>query len=84
MKETIVPFIKNTKEVRVFLEKKGFTPLSFFQGKDYVYPIISTWANKNNTWKEKDYSTFNKSDNYNWDLFKEVDFTQFIEYISAQ
>jgi hypothetical protein len=57
-----VPFTHNTKKVRMFLEKQGFKPLSFFQGKEYVYPIISTRANANATWKEKDYSTFSEND----------------------
>lgn len=57
-----IPFTLNTSEARLLLEKEGFSGLSFYQGKKYIYPIISTWSNKNSTWKEKNYSTFSESD----------------------
>lgn len=57
-----IPFTKNTIEARIFLEKQGFAPLSFYQGREFIYPIISTWANKNGSWQEKNYSTFNLSE----------------------
>lgn len=57
-----IPFTLNTPKSRLLLEKEGFEGLSFFQGGKYIYPIISTWSNKNSTWKEKNYSTFSYSD----------------------
>ena len=54
-----LPFTKNTREVRIFLESLKFRPLSFFQGGDFIYPLISTCGNKYGEWKEYDYSTFN-------------------------
>lgn len=53
------PFTKNTKEARIFLESEGYSPLSFYMDMECVRPCISTWANINGTWKEKNYSTFN-------------------------
>lgn len=74
-----VPYTKNTKEVRLFLEQEGFTPLSFFQGKQYIYPVISTRANKDKEWKEKDYSTFNHPERYHYF----VDFSNFINEVKS-
>lgn len=54
-----VPFTKNTKEVRQFLEQNGYTPLSFFQGKELISPIVSTYANARTQWLVYDYTTFN-------------------------
>jgi hypothetical protein len=59
-----VPFSKNTKEIRAFLENQGYFPLRFFQGKEYIYPIVSTWANSKSTWQERDYSTFDGKEKY--------------------
>ena len=58
MNSEIIPYTENTTEVRRKLEMMGYNPLSFFQGKKYISPMITTWANKDNTWKEYEYSTF--------------------------
>lgn len=58
IKEEITPYTENTTEVRIKLQMMGYKPLSFFQGKKYIRPMISTWANKDSTWKQYEYSTF--------------------------
>lgn len=70
-----VPYTKNTEEARQFLQQQGFTPLSFFQGKEYVYPLVSTFANKDKEWKVYDYSTFSQPDDYHF-------FTEFPDFIN--
>lgn len=60
--DEVLKFTKNTPEVRKFLEGKGFKGLSFFQGGEFIYAVISIRANKNGEWKEKNYSTFNEKD----------------------
>lgn len=72
MKDNKIPYTKNTKEVRILLEKEGFFPLSFFQGKEYIYPVISHWGNSKSTWVEKEYSTCNQSDLITKSYLKEV------------
>ena len=57
-----IPFTKNTQNIRLFLDKNGYNPLRFFQGKEYIYPIVSVMANAKSTWNEKDYSTFDESE----------------------
>lgn len=57
-----IPFIENSKYVRDYLEAKGFLPLRFFQGKAFIYPLISERANSKSEWKEYDYSTFSESE----------------------
>lgn len=59
------PYTKNTKEIRKFLEEREYFPLRFFQGGEYIYPIVSTMANAQSTWKVKDYSTFDESKKIN-------------------
>ncbi len=56
-----IPFTKNTGEIRTWLEQEGYSPLRFYQGGEYIYPIITTWANAKMSWEEKDYSTFSKN-----------------------
>ena len=80
-------FIKNSHEARVALAKNGFEPLSFCQGKEYIQPMISTFANCHTTWKEKSYSTFSKSEMENMPYLGEEcaelsDFINFIENMS--
>ncbi len=57
-KEQLMPYTKNTKEIRYFLEQRGFSPLRFYQGGEYVYPSVTTWANSKGTWKDGSYATF--------------------------
>jgi hypothetical protein len=76
-----IPFIKNNSEIRLFLQNKGYKPLSFFQGKKFVFPIISTWGNKFGEWKEKSYSTTDNILNKSYLNSKESSFSQFIEWI---
>ncbi|AZA82190.1 hypothetical protein C1637_09830 [Chryseobacterium lactis] len=66
-KEEKIPFTKNTKEARQALESLGFRPLSFFQGKEFICGLISTIANARESWKEKDYSTFDIKEDYHED-----------------
>ena len=77
-----IQFTKNTLEARRYLENNGFTGLSFFQGKYYIYAFLTTRANAKKQWKEKDYSTFDLEDisfmNY---LDKEVSLEDFKIYI---
>jgi hypothetical protein len=61
-----IPFTKNTNETRIFLESEGYRPLRFFMDKEYVRPSISIWANAKESWKEKDYSTFNMDEWEPW------------------
>jgi len=63
-KEKKIPFTKNTSEARQVLRSLGYRPLSFFQGKKYVFGIISDCANAYSAWKEKDYSTFDDREAY--------------------
>ena len=63
-KEQKIPYTKNTTEARQVLESLGYRPLSFFQGKKYVFGIISECANARSIWKEKDYSTFDNRESY--------------------
>lgn len=75
-------YTKNTIEARNFLEINGFKGLSFFQGKEFIYAFISERANKDYTWYEKDYSTFNECDKERMRfLKKELSFKEFKEYI---
>jgi hypothetical protein len=76
-----IPYITNSKEIRILLEKNGYTSLSFFQGKQFVFPIISTWGNKFGEWKEKDYSTTDNILNKSYLNSKESSFSEFIEWI---
>jgi hypothetical protein len=76
MKSEITPYTENTKEVRKKLEAIGYRPLSFFQGKKYIRPMICTWANKDRTWKTYEYSTFEDSEKltYHTNYLEENDF----------
>ncbi len=76
-----IPYITNSKEIRILLEKNGYTSLSFFQGKQFAFPIISTWGNKFGEWKEKDYSTTDNILNKSYLNSKESSFSEFIEWI---
>lgn len=76
-----IPFIKNNSEIRLFLQNKGYKPLSFFQGEKFIFPIISTWGNKFGEWKEKDYSTTDNILNKSYLNSKESSFSEFIEWI---
>lgn len=76
-----IPYITNSKEIRILLEKNGYTSLSFFQGKQFVFPIISTWGNKFGEWKEKDYSTTDNILDKDYFNSKESSFLEFIEWI---
>ena len=57
-----VPFTKNTKRARTFLEQNRYTPLRFFQGGEYISPCVSTFANAHAQWLVYDYTTFNKDE----------------------
>ncbi|MEE6130247.1 hypothetical protein V2E39_22805 [Chryseobacterium arthrosphaerae] len=63
-KEIKIPYTKNTVEARQVLQSLGYKPLSFFQGKKYVFGIISDCANAYTAWQEKDYSTFDNREAY--------------------
>lgn len=76
-----IPFIKNSKEVRILLEKNNYSPLSFFQGKKFVFPIISTWQNKFGKWIEKDYSTTDDVLSKEYLNSKESTFLEFVKWI---
>lgn len=78
-----IKFTSNTKEVRDYLEQNGFVGLSFFQGKEYIYAFLTTRANKNGEWKEKDYSTFSANDKETMKFLEEnvSDFKNFKTYI---
>lgn len=76
-----IPYITNSKEIRILLEKNGYTPLSFFQGKQFVFPIISTWGNKFGEWQEKNYSTTDNILDKDYLNSKESSFSEFIEWI---
>lgn len=71
------PYTRNTKEVREFLEKEGFTPLSFYQGKKYIYPLISNFANVHSSWKVRDYSTFDDPEEKTFLVSSVLDFDEF-------
>jgi len=78
----MIPYTLNTPEVRIFLESKGFRPLRFFQGKKFIRPIISNWANKDHQWKEHEYCTFKESEIVHMDyLTQELSFTEFSEKV---
>ena len=82
------PWTENTIEVRKFLEKNKFHPLTFFEGGDYVYAFLTTRANKNDQWVEKDYSTFNINEKGSMSFLNEekstvADFKIFIENINT-
>jgi len=72
-----IPYTLNTSEVRSYLMSKGYKPLSFFQGKKYVYPLISTCGNFNTIWKEKDYSTFDLDKKESFLYKEECSFEEF-------
>lgn len=77
-----IPFTKNTIEVREYLKTKGFVGLSFFQDKNYVFAFLTTRANIQNTWVEKDYSTFDLVDiNFMPYLDTEINLEDFKLYI---
>ena len=71
------PYTENSKEMREFLEQQGFDPLTFYQGKKYIAPLVSTFANINNEWKVYDYTTFDRAERYHYYL----DFDKFGEEI---
>ena len=62
-----VPYTKNTRELRVQLEYLGYLPLKFFQGGVFVRPMITTWANSKEEWKQYEYSTFNDVNKQNFE-----------------
>ncbi len=74
--EDMLPCSNNTKEIRLKLEMLGYRPLSFFQGKKYIRPMITTWGNKDGSWKVYEYSTFDDPDelNYPTNYLQELDF----------
>ncbi|MGI9582623.1 hypothetical protein ACR1PO_15615 [Chryseobacterium sp. RRHN12] len=76
-KENKIPYTKNTIEARQVLQSLGYRPLSFFQGKKYVFGIISDRANAYSAWKEKDYSTFDNREAYH--EFEACDLQTFTE-----
>ena len=76
-----VPFITNSRKIRLLLEKHGYNPLSFFQNKQFIFPVISTGSNKFGEWKEKDYSTTDNILNKSYLNSKESSFSEFIEWI---
>ena len=76
-----IPYITNSKEIRILLEKNGYTPLSFFQGKQFVFPIISTWGNKFGEWQEKNYSTTDNILDKDYLNSKEASFLEFVKWI---
>lgn len=57
-----IPYIENSREIRKILDDLGYSPLNFFQGKDFVYPIVSNRANAHGNWKDYHYSTCNEKD----------------------
>lgn len=57
-----VPYTENSREIRKILGDLGYSPLSFFQGKDFIYPVVSDRANAHSTWKNYDYSTCTEKD----------------------
>ena len=57
-----VPYTENSREIRKILEDLGYSPLSFFQGKDFIYPVVSNRVNTHGSWKNYDYSTCNEKD----------------------
>lgn len=75
--ERKTPYTKNTPEARHVLKVLGYQPLSFFQGKEFVYGSISNWANAHDSWTEKDYATFDVRESYHED--KESTLEEFIE-----
>jgi len=74
----LVPWTKNTKEVRILLENNGFKPLAFFQGRKFLKPMITTWANKDKTWVKNEYSTFDLPKNITGLSFKMLDAEEFM------
>ena len=76
-----IPYITNSKEIRILLEKNGYTPLSFFQGKQFVFPIISTWGNKFGEWQEKNYSTTDNILDKDYFNSKESSSLEFVKWI---
>lgn len=77
--ETKTPYTKNTPEARQILNSLGYRPLSFFQGKTYVYGSISNCANAHTNWTEKNYATFDIKESYHED--KESTLEEFFEKI---
>lgn len=76
-----IPYTKNTREARDFLRLRGFKPLSFYQGDRFIYPMISTWANKTGEWKEKNYATFSSPDEMHILMGSESSLDEFINHI---
>jgi hypothetical protein len=72
----VLPYTDNTKEIRLKLEMVGYRPLSFFQGKKYIRPMITNWANKDESWKVYEYSTFDDPEelNYPTNYLQKLDF----------
>ena len=72
----VLTYTHNTREIRVKLETMGYRPLTFFQGKEYIRPMITTWGNKDGSWKVYEYSTFNDPEklSYPTSYLEETDF----------
>lgn len=70
-------YTKNTKEIRNYLESKGFIGMSFFQNEEFIYAFLTTRANKHKQWKEKDYGTFNQNRIESYDFLNQVEATEF-------
>jgi hypothetical protein len=66
MEEEPLVYTENTEEIRKKLEMMGYSPLSFFQGKEYIRPMICTWGNIRGTWKTYEYSTFEDPEKLNY------------------
>lgn len=79
MTDKKTPYTKNTPEARHVLKVLGYQPLSFFQGKEFVYASIATCGNAYNTWYEKDYTTFDVKESYH--EYKESTLEEFIDKI---
>ena len=54
----------------------GYRPLSFFQGKKYLRPMITTWGSNHRSWKNYEYSTFENPEelHYPTNYLQKLDF----------
>lgn len=75
--EPKVPYTKNTADARIYLEENGYSPLRFFQGKSYICPCVSTFANKHKQWLVYDYLTFNEDEKKSYMMSFESNFEDF-------
>lgn len=59
-----IKYIKNTEEVKIFLESIGYKQVYNYSDKDFIYPLVQAWGDSDNDFTAYDfiYISFDQSD----------------------